>query len=519
MSPLDMMFQRYGPNYKWLVTVTMLLGLVALGMSITIVNVATPHIKGSLGISDAEVQWISTGFLAATTVALLVAPWLSQAFGQRATYLGLLTVFIAASLLGGFATSLGAIVTARVVQGAMTGLLRPLAMEALYSVFPIQQRGMATAIYGMSLGLPLTLATVVGGWLVETLSWHYVFFVALPMCVAAMVMGFFFLPGRMTDGPRPPFDWLGAVTLFAAIFSLLAAISNAPRWGWESEGVQGLLLLTLVLTIVFICWEQRIEKPLLDLSIFRHKGFMAGCSSIFLFGGAFYAIMYLLPLFVQTILNYDPITAGMMFLPSTIVLAVLVPIVGKLSDRWPPHYLTIPGLGFAIYAVYRFAQIDDGTSFASLAWSLTLLCAGMATFPPPTFARSIGSLPVALIGYGSGVINFVLQLGGALGTAALVLLMERRTAFHSDHLSEGLMPGNSVAMSAFSQLQGVAGRVGTSESQQAYAAAELIGRMETFWASIYAYQDGFWVVVAALTIILIPSWLLTRWSMNEQQKQ
>lgn len=131
MSQVERLFERYGPNYKWLVTLTVLLGLVALGMSITIVNVATPYIKGAFGMSSDQVQWLSTGFLAATTVALLVAPWLSRAFGQRATYMGLLMVFIGASILGGLATSMGAIIAARVIQGAMTGLVRPVALEAL----------------------------------------------------------------------------------------------------------------------------------------------------------------------------------------------------------------------------------------------------------------------------------------------------------------------------------------------------------------------------------------------------
>ncbi|MFC4260673.1 MFS transporter [Marinobacter lacisalsi] len=202
MSQVEMMFQRYGPKYKWLVTLTMLLGLVALGMSITIVNVATPYIKGSLGLSNVQVQWISTGFLAATTVALLIAPWLVKAFGQRATFVGLLTTFVVASIIGGLATSMAAIVAARVVQGAMTGLIRPLALEAMFSVFPANERGMATAIYGMCLGLPLTLATVIGGWLVESFTWRYVFFVTPPMCLAAMVMGYLFLPTR--EGTAPP---------------------------------------------------------------------------------------------------------------------------------------------------------------------------------------------------------------------------------------------------------------------------------------------------------------------------
>jgi len=499
MSQLDRMFQRYGPKYKWLVTFTMLTGLVALGMSITIVNVATPYIKGSLGMSDVEVQWISTGFLAATTVALLIAPWLVKAFGQRATFIGLLITFIAASFLGGFATSMGAIVTARVVQGAMTGLIRPLAMEAMFSVFPPQQRGMATAIYGMSLGLPLTLATVIGGWLVETLSWRYVFFVAPPACLVAVVMGYFFLPGREQTGPRPRFDW--------------SAIANGQRWGWDSGSVQGLLAFSLILAVGFIWWERRTKLPLLDLAIFSHKGFLAGCLALFLFGGSFYVIMYLLPLFVQTILGYGPVTAGMLFLPSTLVLALLVPIVGKLSDRVPPHYITLPGLGFAIFAVYLFAQVDAYTSFFYIAIALTLMSAGMASFPPPTLSRAIGSLPPPLMGYGSGVINFALQMGGAFGTAALVLLMDRRISWHGDHLSAGINPGNDVATSAVSQWQTLLGNVGVNPSYLQAGALEQIARTENFWASIFAYQDGFWLVFAALIIVVLPSCLLSRWGL------
>ena len=181
-----------------------MLGLVALGMSITIVNVAIPYIKGAFGMSDSQVQWLSTGFLASTTVSLLMAPWLVSAVGQRATFMGLLLVFIAASFLGGLGQSMGMLIAARVIQGGMTGLIRPVAMEALFAAYPPQNRGMATAMYGMCLGLPLTLATVIGGWLVEHFTWRYVFFITLPICVAAVVMGYSFLPPREHKGPRPP---------------------------------------------------------------------------------------------------------------------------------------------------------------------------------------------------------------------------------------------------------------------------------------------------------------------------
>ena len=232
MSQVDLLFERYGARYRLWVTLTVMLGLVALGMSITIVNVAIPYIKGAFGMSDSQVQWLSTGFLASTTVSLLIAPWLVDAVGQRATFMGLLMVFVAASILGGLGQSVAMLIGARVVQGAMTGLIRPVAMQALFAAYPPEGRGMAVAMYGMCLGLPLTLATVVGGWLVESFTWRYVFFITLPICVAAAVMGFFFLPPRERKGPRVPFDWTGVVLSFAAIFALLAALSNGQRWGW-----------------------------------------------------------------------------------------------------------------------------------------------------------------------------------------------------------------------------------------------------------------------------------------------
>ncbi|EMP57365.1 drug resistance transporter EmrB/QacA subfamily protein [Marinobacter santoriniensis NKSG1] len=512
MTQVDILFERYGPKYQWLASLTVLLGLVALGMSITIVNVATPYIKGAFGMSADQVQWLSTGFLAATTVALLVAPWLVSAFGQRATYITVLMIFIAASFMGGLATGMGAIIAARIIQGAMTGLIRPVALEALFAVFPANQRGMATAMYGMSLGLPLTLATVIGGWLVETYNWRYVFFIVPPICMAAIVMAYFFLPPRESSGPRPPFDWFGAGSLFIAIFALLTALSNGQRWGWHSNGVISLIVASMLIAGLFIWWERRVDKPLLDLAIFRNKGFLMGAASLFLFGGAFYGIMYLLPNFVQAILHYDPVKAGILFTPSTLVLAILVPIVGKLSDRVPPHYLTLPGLAFAIFAVYQMSQVDRFTSFSSLAVSMALLSVGMAAFPPPTLSRAISSLPPRLIGFGSGAINFAMQMGGAFGTATLVTLMDQRTLFHSAHLTDGLNAGNPMAMQALSQLQSAYAAAGTNAVYQQAASLRALGNMDALWASIFAYQDGFWAVVAGLILVVVPSCLLSRWS-------
>ncbi|MCL1478006.1 MAG: hypothetical protein MH219_10965 [Marinobacter sp.] len=151
----------------------------------------------------------------------------------------------------------------------------------------------------------------------------------------------------------------------------------------------------------------------------------------------------------------------------------------------PPHYLTLPGLVFALVAVYRMSGVDWHTSFESLAVSMALLSVGMAAFPPPTLSRAIASLPAHLIGYGSGAINFALQLGGAFGTAALVTLMDQRTLFHSDHLTAGLTAGNSTAMHAMAQLQSAFAQVGTAPFYQQAAAARVLGQMDQTWAQIF----------------------------------
>ncbi|MDA3920285.1 MAG: DHA2 family efflux MFS transporter permease subunit [Salinisphaera sp.] len=511
MTQVEAMFERYGPKYRWLVTVTVLLGLVALGMSITIVNVATPYIKGAFGMSADQVQWLSTGFLAATTVSLLIAPWLISAFGQRRTYIGLLVVFIGASLLGGVASGMSMIVAARVIQGAMTGVIRPVALEALFSVYPPEKRGLATAIYGMSLGLPLTLASVVGGYLVDHFDWRYVFYVVLPVCVIAIVMGSMFLPEREETGPRPKLDWIGAVVLFVAIFALLAAIANGQRWGWNNSTILILEAVSIVGTVFFIFWERRQPRPLLDLDIFKAKEFLAGSIVLFLFGGAFYGVMYLLPQFMDAILDYSPITSGVLFTPSTVVLAVLVPLVGKFGDRIPPHWISVPALCIATYATWRFGQADWNTSFFSLALSMSLLATAMASVPPPTLARSIASLPPRLIGYGSGAINFALQLGGAFGTVILVAMIDRRTMVHSHQLTQGLNSGNPMARETMRHLETVVARTGTSAVNQHAAAVDLLSRIDATWATIYAYQDCFLMVAGGLALVCIPSYLLSYW--------
>jgi len=324
-------------------------------------------------------------------------------------------------------------------------------------------------------------------------------------------MGWLYLPRREESGPRPFLDWIGATVLFVAIFTMLAALANGQRWGWENAAILRLEAISVASTIFFIWWEPRQPRPILDLRIFGNRAFLVGSVVMLMFGGAFYGVMYLLPQFMDAVLHYSPITSGMLFTPSTVVLAILVPLVGHFSDRLKPHWLTLPGLAFAAWAVFRMAEADWNTSFSSLALSMALLSVAMAAVPPPTLSRAISALPGHLIGYGSGAINFALQLGGAFGTVLLVAILDRRTLYHSDHLTAQLNPGNEMAMHTLEKLGQVVARTGTSDVYQQAAAQHVLSGFDRIWAVIYAYQNGFLIVAIALLSVAVPSYLLSHW--------
>jgi len=195
--------------------------------------------------------------------------------------------------------------------------------------------------------------------------------------------------------------------------------------GWDHDLILILLTVSVLCTLLFLFCEKTI-KPYLDLRIFLNRGFLYALSPYF-FGGALYGVMYLLPQFVQSIQGYSPISAGLLFIPSTFVLAILVPVVGILSDRFPAHYFTLPGILLGTLGVYQMAQADVNMSFTALAVAMMFLSATMATFSAPTLSKAIVALPPHLIGYGPGVANFALQLGGAFGTNFLVIMLDRRT--------------------------------------------------------------------------------------------
>lgn len=502
------LFERHGPGYRWLATATVLFGLVALGMSITIVDVATPYVEGAFGMTVSQEQWLSTGFLAATTISIMVAPWLVNRFGHRATYLGTLALFLIASLAGGLSSDSFMVILSRVGLGAATGLVRPVAMEVLFTAFGSRRRGVAMAIYGMSLGLPLTLASVIGGWLVEALHWRAVFYAPMIFCLISLVLAWPYLPNAHNSKSAGRFDWAGLVLLSIAIFALLTALANWYRWGPHSNSVLISLVLAGLSAVAFIAWEIRHPTPLLDLHVFLNPSFASVSVSIFLFGGVFYGIVYLLPLFVEAVQGYSPVEAGLLFLPSTLVLLVLVPIVGPLSDRYSPVLFAVPATLCACVGIWMMAQAGLNTSFSTLALAMALVAVGMAGFPPPMLSTGIGALPKHLVHYGAGAVNFALQLGGSLITSLAVLFLDKSSVIHAAHMAHVMTGANPVLLHYLRELHGMLAHLGVAADLLGAGAMHILGEATWTEAYILGFRYNFLLVLFALIASLIPTVLL-----------
>ncbi|MET3662667.1 DHA2 family efflux MFS transporter permease subunit [Aquamicrobium ahrensii] len=510
MSSIEGLFDRYGPSYRWFATGTVMVATIAVVLSTTIVNVAIPDVMGAFGISQVQAQWLSTGFLAAMTATMLVTDWADRAFGQRATMVGALVIFMAGSVLGGIAPNETVLTIARVIQGAAAGVVQPLAMILLFQVFPPDQRGAAMGIFGIGVVLAPALGPWIGGLLIDAFTWRYVFYLGIPFAIVGILLANLFLPGRKDGGPRPAFDWGGMVLLCMFLATLLNALTNAQRLGWSSDPILFQFAIAVAALAGFIWWEMTTGKPMLDLRLFANLPFSSASLVAFIMGAGLFGSTYLVPLFVQTIQGLTPTQAGLMLMPSGFVLVVIFPIAGRLSDKVPAGYLIGAGMLIFAWSSWLTASVSVDTAFWTLAWWTVISRIGLGLLFPSLTAGSLKVLPRELVAQGSGAINFIRQLGGAFGVNLLAVFLERRTVYHSDALTATQTSHNPATMDLLQTVAGLAKASGLPDYQQLPAAIQFLGQVIAIQANTLAFHDGFLIVTLVFLIALVPTWMLHR---------
>lgn len=506
-----------GALRQTIVSITAVTAAVAAVLPGTIINVAIPDIMGSFGIGQITAQWLATGFFAAMTATMLLTDWVVKVCGQRMGLALAMTVFVIGSVLGGISPDIDLLILSRVMQGAASGVVMPLAMLIMFEAFPPSARGLAMGLFGVGVVLAPAIGPLVGGILIDALGWRYVFYMGVPVASLAILLALMVLPGRTETGPPPGFDWIGFALLSVFLVALLTALSNGQIDGWGSEVTAWRLVLALGSGIAFVVWERRVAKPMLDLRLFGNTAFCAASAVAFIFGAGLFGSTYLIPIFAQTVQGMSATTAGLLMLPAGVAMAMVFPFGGRLADLVSPGWLCVFGTAVFAWSCWLTAQVDVGTSFWTFATWILIGRMSLGVLFPALSVAALAVLPQHLMAQGSGASNFVRQLGGAFGVNILAIMLERRSAYHADTLTWTQTPGNPATMDWLAHGRALAAQSGLPEPQQLPLALYQLGRTVWLQANMLAFRDGFLITTAAFVLSLLPCFWLV-WTLARQRR-
>jgi len=504
-------FEQFGPNYRWILLSSLLCGALATMLAATTINVALPAIIGAFGLGQDQAQWMSTAFLAASTIAMLANAWAIAAFGPRVTYLSGMAVFIAGSALGALSPSLELLIVSRALQGIAAGLLQPMSMFLIFQVFQDHQRGTAMGIFSIGVVLAPAFGPALGGLAVDLLSWRLVFIATVPLAIVAFASAILLLPVR--DGAtktRPPFDWQGLCLVSVAIVGLLSAFAGGNRDGWDSDITYIKIAVAIAAAIAFFFWERRHPFPALNPAIFRYRQFATAGIVIAFTGTAIYGSTYLIPLFVQLVQGYSPTASGIMMIPAGLAMVIGFPIAGRLTDRVDPRYLLAFGIACFGGASYLMAGIAASTPYWLLVAWLILSRVGISFCMPPANTTAIRAAPPQLLASATGGASFLMQVGGAFGVNLLAIFLQRRLIFHGEHLAAGMNEANAEMLYQHRVLFGHLHASGLPQLPAFQRAFEPIAGAVAQEASVLAFRDCFLLVAWGFAAVLLVLFIMPK---------
>ena len=406
-------------NKKWWTLAAVSFGLFMIMLDNTIVNVALPTIQRSLGLKISELEWIVTGYALTFGALMLTGGKLADLLGRRAVFVGGLVIFTLSSLACGLAGSASVLIGARVVQGIGAALMNPSTLSIIAVTFPPKQRGTAIGIWAGVSALALAIGPLTGGVIVEQINWNWIFYINVPIGVLAVLAAFAFIPESRDSSAEQRPDIPGQVTSTLGLFALSYALIEANTYGWGSTRIISAFAVAVVALAAFIVLEHRQRLPMLDLSLFRNRGFAGANSVMALMGLAMFGIFFYVSLYVQQVLGYSPVQAGASFLPWTVLIILLAPVAGKLSDRLGPRRFVTTGMVIVAGSMLVFSRVGVGASYWALLPGMLLGGLGMAIAMAPTTAAAMSSVQPDKAGVGAAVLNSMRQVGGSLGIAIM----------------------------------------------------------------------------------------------------
>jgi EmrB/QacA subfamily drug resistance transporter len=431
-------------NRKWWTLAAVSLGLFMIMLDNTVVNVALPSIQRDLGARLSELEWIVSGYALTFAAFLLTGGKLADLLGRRRIFVIGLVIFSGASLACALAPGAGFLIGARVVQGVGAALMNPATLSIITATFPPRQRGTAIGIWVGVSATALAIGPLIGGLLTEHAGWNSIFYVNVPIGAVAVAASFLLIDESKDTSREQRLDLPGLVSSGLGLFSLTYALIEANNHGWTSGRILGAFALAAVSLVAFVVLEQRQRLPMLDLSLFRSSTFAGANTVLLLVTLAMFGIFFFVSLYMQNILGYSAVQAGAAFLPLTLLVVVVAPVAGRLSDRLGSRALMAIGMTLVTIELLYFSRLGVHESYWTLVPGMLLGGVGMPLVMTPASAAALSGVPVDKAGVGSAVLNTSRQVGGSLGVALMGTIMAHEIGGSRAH--EAFVHGFSVAL-------------------------------------------------------------------------
>jgi EmrB/QacA subfamily drug resistance transporter len=421
-------------NRKWWTLGAMCFALFMVMLDNTVVNVALPSIQRDLHAQISALEWVINGYTLTFAVLIATGGRLGDIFGRRRMFMSGVVIFAVTSATAGFAQDPAMLIGSRAVQGIGAALMMPATLSIITHAFPAAERGKAIGTWAGVSALALSIGPVVGGALTEYVSWRAIFFINLPVAAGAVLATIFAVRESRDESVDRHVDYPGVVVLTASLTALVLGLIEGNSWGWGSTGILSLLVGGAIGLAAFVAIELRVTSPMVEFALFRTRQFIGSNLVAFIITFAMMGTFFFMALYMQDILGYSALEAGVRFLPTTMVIAVIAPISGRLADRLGPATPMSAGLAVLAVSMFLFAGIDTATTYSGLIVPFVLMGFGIALVMSPMSTAAMNAVSVHKSGVASGVLQMSRMIGASVGVAAT-------GAIFQSQLGSGFNPG------------------------------------------------------------------------------
>lgn len=494
---------------KWLIAITVMLPTLIEIVDTSVVNVSLDHIRGSLSAGIDESTWTITSYLVSNAIIIPLTGWLSKYFGRKRYLMSSVALFTGSSFLCGSAWNLQSLVFFRILQGIGGGALQPLSQSILLETFPPRQHGMAMAAFGVGIMFGPIVGPMFGGWITDNWSWHWIFFVNVPIGIISILMiTFFIIDPPYMKRQRMRIDYWGLFFLTVGIGCVQIMLDKGQREDWfSSDFITMMAIISATSLVLFFVVEIFSKNPIINLRVFRNVSFSTGNLVMFFAFFNLFGSIVLLPIYLQTLMGYTSYLAGLVLGPGGLAALIAMPMAGRLVNKVNPKGLLAFGIVVAASATFLMSKFTLDASFRTVIWPRIVLGVGMGFLFIPLMTLTLSTIKKEEMGNATAVFNLLRNLGGSFGVAFVTTVLARRAQFHHFRLTEHLSPFETAYRVSAEKGAALLAQQGVAGPLAGQGGLAMLYRGLLRQAQMLAFNDTFFItsllMIAVLPLVLL----------------